>query len=290
MNNYKGIVYALLSSVAFGIMPILARVAYINGSNPTTVLVFRFIISTLVLFLYLKYIKIEISLKKEQIFLLLINTIGYTITTLALFISYNYLGAGLATTLHFIYPVVVCIVGFIFFKNKMSTRKIISLLLAATGIYLLAAFKNSTINVLGISLALFSGVAYGFTMIGLNLKPIRNLDNRVVTMYICFGSSIGTALYGLLNNSITLNFNFKAVICYLGISVISTIVSIILLLKATKIIGVSSSAILGTFEPIVSIFLGVLFLGERLSIVLLIGSVFILISTVILAKDRYEHS
>ncbi|WP_242954332.1 EamA family transporter [Clostridium oryzae] len=102
MNNYKGIVYALLSSTAFGIMPILARVAYVNGSNPTTVLVFRFIISALRLLFYLKCIKINIRLGKEQILLLLINTVGYTITTLALFMSYNYLGAGLATTLHYI--------------------------------------------------------------------------------------------------------------------------------------------------------------------------------------------
>ncbi|WP_242954333.1 EamA family transporter [Clostridium oryzae] len=109
-------------------------------------------------------------------------------------------------------------------------------------------------------------------------------------MYICFSSSIGTTLYGVFNNTITLNFNFKAVVCYPGISIISTIVSIILLLKATKIIGVSSSAILGTFEPIVSIFLGVLFLGEKLSIVLLIGSIFILTSTIVLARDRYAHS
>ena len=291
MNNYKGIAYAFLSSAAFGIMPILARIAYANGSNPTTVLIFRFLISTLILFLYLKFKQININLKKEQVALLLsIGIIGYTITAQTLFISYNYLGAGLATTLHFIYPVVVCITGFIFFKNKMNNKKIISLLLAILGVYSLVAFKNSTINILGISLALFSGVTYGLTMIALNLNSIRNLDNRVITMYICFGSTIGMVLYGLFSNSIILNFNFIAVGCYLGISIISTIASIILLLKAIKIIGVSSSSILGTFEPIISIFLGALFLGEKLSLALLIGSILILISTTIIAKDKYVNS
>lgn len=287
MNNYKGIAYALLSSTAFGIMPILARIAYANGSNPTTVLIFRFLFSTLILFTYLKLSHINVNLKKYQALLLIfIGITGYTITTQALFISYNYLGAGLATTLHFIYPVVVCIASFVFFKTKMSIKKIISLLLAAIGVYSLVGFKSATINILGVSLALFSGLAYGITLIALNLKSIKSLDNRVTTMYLCLGSTIGTALCGIFNNSIVLNVNLKIVSCCLGISIISTILSIILLLKAIEIIGVSSSSILGTFEPIVSIILGVLFLDETLTFAILLGSTLILISTIILAKEE----
>lgn len=287
LNNYKGIAYALLSSTAFGIMPILARIAYANGSNPTTVLIFRFLFSTLILFTYLKLSHINVNLKKCQALLLIfIGITGYTITTQALFISYNYLGAGLATTLHFIYPVVVCIASFVFFKTKMSIKKIISLLLAAIGVYSLVGFKSATINILGVSLALFSGLAYGITLIALNLKSIKSLDNRVTTMYLCLGSTIGTALCGIFNNSIVLNVNLKIVSCCLGISIISTILSIILLLKAIEIIGVSSSSILGTFEPIVSIILGVLFLDETLTFAILLGSTLILISTIILAKEE----
>ncbi|WP_234124340.1 DMT family transporter [Clostridium hydrogenum] len=287
MNNYKGIAYALLSSTAFGIMPILARIAYANGSNPTTVLIFRFLFSTLILFTYLKLSDINVNLKKRQALLLIfIGITGYTITTQALFISYNYLGAGLATTLHFIYPVVVCIASFVFFKTKMSIKKIISLLLAAIGVYSLVGFKSATINIFGVSLALFSGLAYGITLIALNLKSIKSLDNRVTTMYLCLGSTIGTVLCGTFNNSIVLNVNLKIVSCCLGISIISTILSIILLLKAIEIIGVSSSSILGTFEPIVSIILGVLFLDEVLTFAILLGSTLILISTIILAKEK----
>lgn len=287
LSRYKGIAYALLSSTAFGVMPILARIAYANGSNPTSVLIFRFSISALILFLYLKYIHISISLKIRQVLLLLsIGITGYTITTQALFMSYNYLGAGLSTTLHFIYPVVVCTASFILYKDKMGSKKIISLLLAAVGVYSLVGFKNNTISILGISLALFSGLAYGLTLIALNLKCINSLDNRVTTMYLCVGSAIGTVLCGAFNNSINLNFNFNILVCCVGISIVSTILSIILLLKAIEIIGVSSSSILGTFEPIVSVFLGVLFLNEKLTFSLIIGSALILVSTVILAKAK----
>lgn len=287
MKSYKGIICALLSSTAFGIMPILARIAYANKSNPTTVLVLRFLISTLILFFYLRYKQVNVNIGIHQILVLIfIGLIGYTVTTQTLFMSYNYLGAGLATTLHFIYPVVVCIIEFLLFKNRMNSRKIISLLIAILGTYSLVAFKSNSISILGIFLALLSGVTYGTTLIALNLKSIKCLDNRVVTMYLCLGSTIGLVSYGVFNKSIILNLNFEVIGCCLGISIISTIMSIILLLKAVEIIGVSSSAILGTFEPIVSIFLGVLFLGEKLTFALLIGSILILMSTIILAKSN----
>ncbi|SFD12161.1 DMT family transporter [Clostridium uliginosum] len=287
MNNYKGLTYAILSSVAFGLMPIFSKIAYKNGSNPTTVLIFRFFLASLILFIYLKYKNINLRIEKKQLTLLLLTGIlGYTLTTQTLFLSYDYLGAGLATTFHFIYPAVVSIIGFIFFKDKISIRKITSLILSGIGVYSLIAFENQTLNSLGIFLALFSGVSYGLNIITLDLKLLKSIDNIIVTMYICIGATIGMILYGLLSNSIILEFNFKIVESYIVISTISTIASMILFLKAMDIIGAASSSILGTFEPIVSIILGIVFLGEHLSTALILGCILILTSTIILAKDK----
>ncbi|GAB6167778.1 EamA family transporter [Clostridium carnis] len=287
MKNYKGIIYAIISSAAFGLMPIFAKVAYENESNPTTVLIFRFFIATTLLFLYLKYKKVEMKVSKEQVkILLLIGFFGYTITTETLFMSYDYLGAGLATTLHFIYPAIVCIIGFVVFKEKMSKSKVISLLLAIIGVYALIAFENQVLNIIGVILAIFSGITYGLVIISFGLKSIKGLDNRVTTMYVTLGAGVGMLLYGLFTNDILLNINLENSLSYIGIAVISTILSMILLLKSIEIIGTSSSSILGTFEPIVSIILGVILFGEELTLALAIGTLCILSSTIILAKGK----
>ncbi|GAA0076474.1 DMT family transporter [Clostridium sp. CTA-5] len=286
MNSYKGILYAILSSAAFGLLPIFASVSYNNGSNPTTVLIFRFLLSALILFIYLFYKKVKLTLERKQLLLLLlIGIIGYTVITQALFISYKYLGGGLATTLHFIYPTAVCIFGFIFFKEKISKKKVLSLLLSGIGVYSLIAFENQTLNAFGVFLALFSGVAYAGNVIILGLDCIKSIDNKISTMYMCIGATLGMTVYGLFTKSIVLEFNSKIIGSYLGISVISTIISVILFLKAIELIGTSSTSILGTFEPIVSIILGVIFLSEKLSIELLMGTALILAATIILAKD-----
>lgn len=291
MTKYKGILYALISAAAFGIMPMFAKTAYKNGSNPTSSLLFRFLIAGLILLIYLSIKGISIKISLNQ-FLILIFTgiLGYTFTTITLFVSYNYLDSGLATSLHYIYPALVCIFSFILYKERMTREKLLSLILSIGGVYSLIVFENKTLNAAGIILALLSGLGYAANVILLNLKKVRSLDNRVVTMYICFGTSLGMFIYGSMTHSIILKMNTQIVISYFGLSVISTIASMIFLLKAIKIIGSSSASILGTFEAVVSIICGILFLNERLTLSLIIGTLMIIACAVILSKEKSNPS
>ena len=291
MKNYKGILYAILSSLAYAIMPIFAKVAYDNGSNSTSALIFRFLIAGIVLFIYLKVKNVNLSVNKKQFLLLFfMGALGYALTTETLFLSYNYLSVGLATTLHYIYPAIVCLLSFIFFKEKIGYKKILSLILSILGVYSLIAFENISLNIIGIVLALASGLFYGINVAALSLKSLKELDNRVLTMYISFGATFGLITYGILTNSIILTFNFNIAYSYLGLSIISTIFSMVFLLKAIDIIGSTSASILGTFEAIISIILGIIFLNESLSFALVLGCTLIVTSTIILAKDKSEES
>lgn len=287
LNNIKGILYAILSAVAFGIMPIFAKFSYVHGSNPTSALLFRFLFAFIILLIYFKSTNTNIALEKNQFLILfLIGAIGYTITTQTLFISYNYLSVGLATTLHYIYPVVVCILSFFINNEKLSINKILSLLLSISGVYCLVAFKNTSLNTLGIILALISGLSYGVNVICFTIKSVRNIDNRIVTMYVSLGAAFGILVYGLITHTIILNFNIYTICSYIGLSVISTIVSIVLLLKAIDLIGSGSASILGTFEAIISIILGVILLNEKLTLSLLVGSILIIISAILISKEK----
>ena len=216
MKNYKGILYAILASVAFGVMPIFAKFAYINGSNSNTVLFFRFSIATLILFIYLTFKGVSIRVSKKQFILLFITGfLGYTMTTQTLFSSYNYLGVGLATSLHFIYPAFVCILEYILLKKRMGKNKLFSLVFAGFGVYALIAFENNTLSTLGVFLATFSGLSYAIYIILMSIKEVSDIDNRVVTMYVTFGAATGIFIYSILhrkrahiNNIFLINFNY----------------------------------------------------------------------------------
>ncbi|MEF9934944.1 MAG: DMT family transporter [Clostridium sp.] len=287
MNSYKGFIYAIISSAAFGLGPTFAKIAYMNGSNSTSLLMFRFLIAFILLLAYLLIKRVSIKIDRKQLLMLfLIGILGYTITTETLFLSYVYLDGGLATTLHFTYPVIICVFSFFAYKEKVSRGKIISIITASLGVYSLVAFESTTLNTFGVILALISGVTYAGTVIGLGLKPIKLMDNKIATMYVSFGAFIGMAIYGLTRGEIAWVCNLPVIGSYFGIAIISTIVPIVLLLKAIESIGATSATILATFEPIVSIICGVIFFSEKLSFALIIGTLLIIASAIILAKDK----
>ena len=130
-------------------MPIFAKFSYIYGPNPTSTLLFRFLFASIILFVYLKITEVNYKIKLTQfIILFCIGAIGYTITTQTLFVSYNYLDVGLATTLYYIYPSTVCIFSFFIYSESISRKKFFSLILSALGVYSLVAFENNSINAL----------------------------------------------------------------------------------------------------------------------------------------------
>lgn len=287
MNRPIGIIYALLSSAAFGFMPIFAKIMYNNGSNTLTVLTLRFLLAAFMLLIYFLIKKVDFKVNKTQLLILcMIGGLGYTSTGLTLFYSYSYISVGVATTMHFIYPAIVIILNYLIYKEVFNKYKIIALLLSIAGVYVLIGVKAEGLHVGGSLLALLSGFTYASCVMGMNHKEIKKLNTLVTVFYfsICAGTSL--LIFTLLIKNLYFPLNTYTTSSVIGISLVSTIVSIGLFVKALKIIGPSRTSILGTFEPIVSIIMGIVLFKELITTALIIGAVLILASVVILAKEK----
>jgi drug/metabolite transporter (DMT)-like permease len=286
MKRLYGIIYALLSSAAFGFMPVFAKIAYNNGSNPLTVLSLRFLCAALMLLIYFLVTHVNFTVNKKQLIVLaLVGVLGYTSTGITLFFSYNYISVGLATTMHFIYPAIVIIFNYIFYKEAFTRNNIIALLLSMLGVYILIGIKAQGIHMGGAAIALLSGCTFAGCVMGMNHPEVKTIDNKVTVFY--FSLSAGTALFlfTLLTGNFSFSLNLASISSIVGISLVSTIISIVLFIKALKIIGSSSTSILGTFEPIVSIIMGIILFGESLTIQIILGTILILASVVLLATE-----
>ncbi len=286
MNRPMGIIYALLSSAAFGFMPIFAKIMYNNGSNTLTVLSLRFLMAAFMLFIYF-LIKVDFKVSKTQLLTLcMIGGLGYTSTGLTLFYSYSYISVGLATTMHFIYPAIVIILNYFIYQEGFNKYKITALLFSTAGVYVLIGVKAQGLHIGGSLLALLSGFTYASCVMGMNHKEVRKLSTLVTVFYfsICSGASL--LIFTLLSKNLNFPLNTYTISAVIGISLVSTIVSIGLFVKALKIIGPSPTSILGTLEPIVSIIMGIILFRERLTTALMIGTILILASVVILAKEK----
>lgn len=282
----KGILYTIFSAVIFGVMPICAIYAYRGGATAFTIVFLRSFWAVFMLLFYILMKRISLKISKSELkSLLLLGTLGFASTTLTLFMSYNYISVGLATTLHFIYPILVSIVSVILFKDRLNIFKTIALSLSVLGIFLLKSGQLN-LNVKGITLALISGVLYSYYILGISHSKIKNMNLFVLTFYLSIVTSFFTFLVGVPTGMITFSMNIYVWILSLAIAFLTSIVAVIFFQKGVKIIGPSTASILSTFEPVVGIILGILILKEAMSLNSLIGCMLIIFSVVLITVSE----
>ncbi|MDO7977048.1 DMT family transporter [Oceanotoga teriensis] len=285
MKN-KGILMTMLSAILFGFMPIFAKIAYLGGINYYSLVFLRsmFALIFISIFILIKKISIKINFK-DFINLFFLSLIGYTLTQLTLFASYTYISTGVATTLHFIYPVCIMTANILFFKEGINKNKVFALILAIIGISMLSINKNIKIDIRGVFIAIISGILYSYYMLVIEHTKIKNMNSVVMTFYLLLFSMI---FLGFGSLKFELNFNFNYLSWFMGmiIALLCSIFAVILLQMGIKEIGSSTASILSAFEPIVSVILGVIIFRESITINIFLGIVFVIVSVLIVNFNK----
>lgn len=291
-NKLNGILYLLLASVSFGVMPILAKLAYAHGANPFSVLFLRFLFATLMLLYYLLTNKISLKLTKKQFLIIaLLGVIGYSGTSCFIFLAYNYISVGLATMILYTYPTIVTLLSCIIYKEKLYTRKGISLLISLAGIYTLIGIGKTNFNFKGVIFALLAAVFYSMYVLGASHSEIKNVNSYVMTFYVSLTAGVTMLIFGVSTKNINFNINidYYGLVCILLLAFISTVVALMAFIQGVKIIGPSKASILSTLEPIVSLILGLLILKESITIQVAFGSIMIIASILILTTAKAKN-
>lgn len=286
MSKISGIIYAVLSAVAFGFMPIFVKIAYGGGANTITVSFLRFLISSIILFLYFLFSKTDFKISKNQFIRVgILGIIGYATTSLTLFLSYKYISIGLATIIHFVYPVIVTILACTIYREKLTLYKVLALIFSIIGVYILIGFSSLKLSVFGIILAIGSGVLYSIYILDIGYSCLKEMNSIVLTFYLCLFSALGISVYGLCTRQLDFSFSPYGYLSLLGLSLVCTITAIVLFNKAVKVIGSSNTSVLSTLEPITSIILSAIIFHEAITLTTIIGSVLIIASVYLVLKD-----
>lgn len=286
MKKFFGVLYIIMSSVAFGIMPIFAKKLSALGMNTYGILFYRFFFSWIILILLVLLFKQKITINKKALFQIIIVTIvGYSLTSFCLFLSYNYIPVGMATSLHFTYPAMVTLCSIAFFHEKVKGRKVAALIFSIVGVFLIMGKEAMGVNIKGIVLAVVSAAFYSTYILSVSKGDLKEINSYTLTLYVSLISSIFMMLVGFSKGVNVTYITLKEIPFALLISFISTVFALVTFVKGVKIVGPSNASILSTFEPIVSIILGVVILNEKLTLETIAGSVLILISVVLLSSN-----
>lgn len=289
-EKIKGIFYITIASIAFGVMPILAKLAYKGGANPISTLALRFTFASIILFIYIKSKNLSLKLNKEQIKLILfLGVVGYSMTSILLFVAYNYIDVGIAGMILHTYPLMVMILSIVIYKEKFKMKKFLYLIITTIGVFIMLDVNVGNINSTGVILVLLSALCYAIYVIGASNEKLKNINSFVITFYISIISAVVGSGIGVITSSFNSTINFYGIISILLIAFISTVVALMAFIRGVKLIGPTNSAIFGALEPIVSLVLGVIVLGEAISIKIIIGSVIIILAMIGLAKDTVRN-
>lgn len=292
MNRTKGIFLTIIAASSFGLIPLFAKTAYDNGFNPYTFSLFRSAFATVAIYILLKLRNIDYRVEKQQYSTLFYASfIGYSLTMVTLVMSYNYMATGLATTLHFVYPAAVVAGAVIIFKERIQWQKGLALFVSLIGIYFLAGFAGSNrSDIIGIILALVSGLFYAYYILVIAYGNIKNLNPFVLAFYISLLNTYILLIGALLTGNFDMNYTYKGIASTVLVALACNLVGMAAFQAGVKEISASAAAILSTFEPITSLVVGVTILGEHLSWYHITGSLLIIVSIIAVTLPEKKNS
>ncbi|AVK85963.1 hypothetical protein C3943_21950 [Lysinibacillus sp. B2A1] len=273
----KGIIYAIISAICFGIMPIFAIKAYSYGISVYTLLVLRFSISSLLFFLFLLWKKIPFKIGKMDLKLLfLLGGVLFTLLSVLHFESLKYLSSAMAVLLLFSFPIFVSIFSFLIYKEKLKIKSIIALFFTFISMIFLLGVSFQGINMKGVFLAILAAIVYALYMI-LGKKVTDNNSPVVTSTYVTSFAALGVLFIGLITRELHWNFASNAWIYIFSIVLVSTIIGEITLFKSLQILNSTNVSMISMVEPIFTSIFGLLFLQEVMQPPQLLGGFFILI-------------
>ena len=261
----KGIFYAIVSSATFGLIPLFSLGPLRNGMGGSSILFYRCAIAA-VLFGGMALLRgIRLRPNRRQLFeLFLLGGLCYCGSAGFLLLSYLYIPTGVATTINFLFPVVVALLMRFVFGEPMPLRTLLAIGLSLVGVALLSWTGGALLDWRGVASAMMTVLCYGFYIVGLNKMTVRKLPGSVVTFYVLLFSAVSFAVLAL---------------CSGGINPIGSWSDAFdLTMLAVQAIGSTLTAVLGSMEPLTAVGVGLLVFHEQLVWNQFIGIILVVLS------------
>lgn len=289
MNKVNGFLYGLLSSASFGLIPLFTIPAMHQGMQFWSILLYRFLFAMLALACILLLDKQSFRIRRKEILPLLLLAFLYDCSAVFLFWGYKFMSSGVATTIHFMYPVLTTLIMMIFFREKKSPWRIAAIALAVSGVFFLShGDTTGTVTLLGIFIVLLSALGYALYLVTVSQLESLEMKGLKMTFYVfLFGGILlftGMTVTGVGVQAIPDRITLGNLVM---LALVPTVISNLALVRAIKNIGSTLTSVLGAMEPVTAVCVGILIFGEPFtqSIALGIGLIISAV-TVIILKNR----
>lgn len=279
----KGYIYTALSAIIFGLMPLLTKIIIARGATSLTIAFFRVFYVTIVLFFVLKIKKIDLYLEKRDLLSAILTSIfGSGLTIIILNESYNYVDTGIATSLHFLYPLFVAILCCFFYGEKIKKKQIISLSFALVGIICFMSKGNGSL--FGYFLAIASGLTYAYYLVKMDKTGLVKMNALKLSFYLALFTTIEIFTMNLFMQDVVFKMDVLSYALLLVLALSSSFLATVLLQKGVLLLGSTKASFICLLEPVTSMIVGILWLNEAFTLNKGLGGLAIIISLIIFLK------
>lgn len=286
----RGYVLGSVAAVSYGLNPLFALPLYGAGLGADSVLFYRYVLAVVMLGALMLARRQSFALSRRDLLPLAGMGLLFSVSSLTLFESYNYMDAGIASTLLFVYPVMVAVIMAVGFHERVTVATVLSIVLACTGISLLyKGGDGTTLSLTGVLLVFLSSLSYAVYIVGINRSWLKNLPTEKLTFYcLVFGSLVYvvrlrgcTELQSIPTAALWVNA--------VSLALFPTIVSLVTMAGAIRRIGSTPTAILGALEPVTALFFGVAVFGEAFTLRIGTGVLLILVAVTLIIAGQSLH-
>lgn len=286
-TNIKGFAYGIITSATFGLIPLFTLPLMAKGMQFDSILFYRFLFASLALTGITVIKKESLRIAKRDIPVLILLGFFYTASAMFLFWGYNFMSAGIATTLHFTYPIFVTLVMLLFFREKTSWITLLAICLAISGVARLSIEGGEIqMSAFGIFIVLLSAVGYALYIITVNKSRVRTMTGRRLTFYVFVVSTLLFAIKAIGNGGIQPVPDMMSFVNLFLLAVVPTVISNITLVQAVHHIGGTLTAVLGAMEPVTAVLVGVFVFSEPFTLNLATGIFLIIVAVTMIILSK----
>lgn len=290
----KNSFYIMTAGGLWGIISIFINMLKDIGFNSLQCVAIRAFFTALLLFFYL-FLKDnrKLKIKKRDIIFFVGTGVGSIV-----FFNYCYFqaievigGAAVPALLLYTAPVFVMLLSALFFGEKITGKKIISLILTFIGLGFVtgAFFGKESLTIMALLLGLGSGLGYALYSI-FGKFVVEKYDAFTITFYTFFIASIAAVPMSGIMHSVNLLFCTKGIIAASGLAFFCTVLPFILYTKGLHGIEAGKASILATVEPLVAAIVGGIVYGEKFTISRIIGMFLIMAAVIMLnIKEKSDR-
>lgn len=286
-SKLKGYLCGIGTAVCYGTNPLGALYLYEDGINANSVLFYRFALAVVMLGMLMAARRKSLKVSRRELSLLCALGVVFSTSSITLYFSFCFMDAGIASTLLFVYPVMVAVIMALLFKERLPAVSVFAIMLALSGIAMLYhGDGGATLSTRGVMLVMFSSLSYAVYIVVVNKSPLR-MSSMKLTFYVLF-----FGMLTVLTNSFITGLHIQMLTtprmwsCAFMLALLPTVFSLVLMTISVHETGSTPTAVMGALEPLTAVVIGVAVFGEQLTPRLAAGIVLILTAVIMIIAGK----